>query len=260
MTNGLAGQTVVVTRPAGQAETLCHLIEQQGGKALRFPTLAIESVAIAAESLQQALDSDWLIFTSTNAVNFALEAFGGKMSNAGRLKMAAVGQSTAKALHDAGYTVKCVPQADFSSEGLLAEPDMYQVAGKKITIVRGVGGREKLAETLRHRNAQISTFEVYQRTMPEIDKGPLMLALARGAISATTITSAEALNNLLAMLDDESVNRLKARPLIVVSSRIGQLATQLGFTGVTVSPQAADAAIFQTLTTLLNGENSDRSN
>ncbi|MDD2758918.1 MAG: uroporphyrinogen-III synthase [Methylomonas sp.] len=260
MTDELKGAVVLVTRPAAQAHRLCELIAQQGGTALRFPTLEIRAVNVETRVIEQSLSRDWLIFTSTNAVDFALKAFDGKMPQLRTLRLAAVGQATANALRQAGLTVACVPEHDFSSEGLLAEADMRQVASQRMTIVRGVGGREKLAQTLRNRGAKVDYLEVYRRCRPEGDNRLLVQHLTEGRLAAITITSGEALENLLTLLDPASNALLRRLPLIVVSERQQQLAKQLGFEQITISRQPTDAAILETLTTLFNGENSGRSN
>ena len=259
MTPGLRGATVLVTRPAGQAEALCRLITQADGRALRFPTIEIQPAGVDDAALENALACDWLIFTSSNAVDFALRAFGGKMAESPAVKFAAVGQATAAALRNAGLQVACVPETDFSSEGLLAQAAMQQVAGRRVTIVRGVGGREKLAQTLRDRGAEVAYLEVYRRSLPDTGKDELLQTLRHEQLDAVTITSGEALQNLLAMLEP-AASLLRKRPLVVASGRIGQLALELGFERIAVSLQPTDAAILETLTTLLNGENSGRSN
>lgn len=260
MTNSLNGALVLVTRPEAQADKLCRLISEHEGEALRFPTLEIQPAIVSPEAIAQALTCDWLVFTSTNAVDFALQAFDGKMAGLQSVRLAAVGQATANALRQAGLDVACVPANDFSSEGLLAEFAMQQVAGLKFMIVRGVGGREKLAQTLRNRGADVDYLEVYCRCRPEMGNGELVRRLRDGKLAASTITSGEALENLLAMLDQASGALLRRLPLIVVSDRIRQLAQALGFERIIVSLQPTDAAILETLTTLLNGENSGRSN
>lgn len=260
MTSGLRGATVLVTRPAAQADALCRMITQADGRPLRFPTIEIRPVDIEEASIEKAVAGDWLIFTSTNAVDFALKAFGGKMAGHMAVKLAAVGQATAAALRKAGLPVACVPETEFSSEGLLAHPAMRQVAGQRITIVRGLGGREKLEQSLRGRGAEVAYLEVYRRCRPDIKTDEFLKALHDERLSAITITSGEALQNLLAMLDSATADLLRKQPLIVVSDRIKQLALELGFKQITVSLQPTDAAILETLTTLLNGENSGRSN
>lgn len=260
MTTGLNGARVLVTRPAAQAEALCQLIAEQGGRAVRFPTLAIAPVAAAETAIAHVLNADWLIFTSTNAVDFALRAFDGKMLPMHAVRLAAVGEATANALRQAGLKVACVPQTDFSSEGLLAEAPMQAVAGQLCVIVRGVGGREKLAQTLRGRGAEVGYWEVYRRERPETDTTELVGLLQSNTLAAVTITSGEALQNLLSLVSVELVQKLWCLPLVVVSDRIAQTAQQLGFKRITVSRQPTDAAVAETLMTLLSGENSGRSN
>jgi uroporphyrinogen-III synthase len=260
VTSGLRGAQILVTRPAAHAENLCRLIEQKHGIALRFPTLEICAVSIDPAAIERAARCDWLIFTSANAVDFALSAFGGKMASLRNVQLAAIGRATADALLKYGLHTVCLPTTDFSSEGLLAEPAMQTVSGLNIMIVRGVGGREKLAQTLSSRGAEVNYMEVYQRRRPENDNSELVRSLCEGRLGASTITSGEALQNLLSMLDDASRARLRALPIVVVSERIAELARELGFDRPKVARQATDAAILETLTTLFNGENSGRSN
>ena len=250
-----------MTRPVLQAKNLCRLLAENDGVALCFPTLEISGVTPEPTILQAAAVSDWLIFTSSNAVDFAIKAFGGKMPslNAG-LRIAAVGQATASALLQAGWRVDCVPVSEFSSEGLLAEAPLQVVAGAHCTIVRGVGGREKLAEALISRGAIVSYLEVYSRSQPDVDCTELVDSLRNNQLQAITVTSVEALQNLTHMLDAEVAVLLRSLPLVVVSDRIKKTAEQLGFKQIAVSRQPTDAAILEILTTLLNGENSGRSN
>jgi len=261
VTPGFKGSRVLVTRPVQQAGNLCRLLTESGAVPIRFPTLEIVGVQPEPSILEAAALSDWLIFTSSNAVDFAIRAFGGKMPSLNtQLRIAAVGQATAGALLQAGWRVDCVPASEFSSEGLLAEAPLQAVAGAHCTIVRGSGGREKLAEALSSRGAEVGYLEVYSRCRPDVDSTELADHLRSDLLQAITITSVEALQNLLEMLDEAGGGLLKGLPLVVVSDRIKKTAEQLGFKQIAVSGQPTDAAILEILTTLLNGENSGRSN
>lgn len=255
----LQGVSVLVTRPAHQAETLCELIEQAGGQPIRFPTLSIEPIQPSPQQLLSILTCDWLIFVSANAVNFARRAFGGTMP-ASSARVAAIGAATAKALRNVGINVDALPSSSFTSETLLALPEMQAIADKHCVIVRGLGGREYLAEQLKQRGATVDYLQVYRRRMPETNPEPLLVRLANHAVDAVTITSGEALDNLLQMMPPKAIAVLQSLPLLVVSTRLRQRAECLGFQRIAVSEQADDTAILKTLIDMMNGDDSGRSN
>ena len=244
---------ILVTRPEHQAETLCHLIEKQGWNAIRFPTLQI--VGIDKKTIRLQLDAlkqyQWLIFISANAVNFALKANNGKIDSFNNSTIAAVGKATKKALLTYGLPVDLVPDTHFNTEGLLATTEMNNVQGMSCLIVRGKGGRETLANRLRERGAKVKYMEVYTRIKPCQSDNIAMELLEQGKLHAITITSCEALLNLLVMFDKALHCMLQAVPLIVISNRIKKLAKKSGFTHIAVTEYPGDTAIVKTVITSL---------
>lgn len=243
--------TVLVTRPAHQAEPLCALLEQQGFTVLRLPLLEIQAMTISEDGV---LDKpiDWMIFISANAVRYALMANEGKIrAVCGQARVAAVGCATANALQQMGIVVNSQPAQDFNSEALLALPELQTLQDQRCMIVRGVGGRELLADTLRERGAQLDYLEVYRRVVPVNDPTVLVDALKQGVLDVITITSAEILQNLLALLPSSDEQQLLyACPLVVISDRLKLIAQDLGFKTVTVSNGASDRAVFKTIVAL----------
>jgi uroporphyrinogen-III synthase len=253
----LKGAHVLVTRPAHQAENLCRLIEQQGGVAVRFPTLQIVGIdtpldnhsdnkSIATNPLSKLSNYHWLIFLSANAVNFALKANDGKIAQFEASHIAAIGQATARELESAGLRVTMIPQQGFDSESLLAMPQMQHVKGMDILIIRGQGGREELAKVLRSRGANVEYWEVYRRVVPDFDRSELIGLLEQGLLGAIIITSGEAVQNLVAMLGTNYQERLTMIPLVVISDRVSRLAAELGFTRIAVTDNPSDLAILDT--------------
>jgi len=240
---------ILVTRPKQQAETLCHLIEKQGWNAIRFPTLRI--VGVEAEAIKLQFDAlkqyHWLVFISANAVNFALKANNGKIDCFINSHIAAVGKATEKALIAHGLTVDLVPESHFNTEGLLATTEMNNVQGKSCLIVRGNGGRETLASCLRERGAKIAYMEVYTRIKPCHNDPTAKKLLVQGNLHAITITSNEALLNLLSMFDKTLHYLLHAVPLVVISDRIKELAEQSEFNHIAVTDYPGDTAIIKTV-------------
>lgn len=256
----LCDARILVTRPRHQAEALCHMIEEQGGIALRFPTLEIQPLIrnTAAGDPLEVGSYNWLIFVSVNAVNFAFKSNNVRITDLLSPQIAAVGRATAQALKDQGLNVDLLPEQGYDSEALLASRALQDLDGKRCLLVRGRGGREILADTLRQRGAQVDYLEVYQRVIPESDVSELLDLLQHKQIFAVTITSAEALQNLITMLGRHAPALLQV-PLVVVSDRIRQIAATMGFRRISVADSPADITILKTLM-MLHGENSGRRN
>jgi uroporphyrinogen-III synthase len=253
----LNGARVLVTRPAHQAENLSRLIQERGGEAIRFPVLDIvarDNIDEVRHAFKNLDKFQWVVFISPNAVNFALKANNGKIDRLKAARFAAVGRATAQALEAAGLAVDVVPEKGYTSEALLAMPQMQQVKGQSCLIVRGEGGREELANTLRGRGAKVQYLEVYKRTIPSIDNSQVVQLLAQHRLDVITITSGEALQNLLIMLGEKNHQLLLPIPMVVVSDRIGQLAAGMGFKRIAVTENPADTAILETVTIVCNGE------
>jgi uroporphyrinogen-III synthase len=242
----LGGRGVLVTRPAGQATRLCRLIEEAGGRAISFPTVEIlpaEDPASARRLLAQSWDL--LIFVSRNAVEQAIDLLpGGRLPE--RPVLAAVGAATAAALAVAGRGPELVPDGRFDSEALLALPQLADMGGKRVLIVRGQGGRPFLGDALSARGAEVTYAEVYRRVLPQAD-GPNLTARWSRDVQLATATSGEVLNNLLTLVGDAGRGALLATPLVVVSERTAETARSLGFSRVEVAERAADEEVLAAL-------------
>ncbi|MDD5037237.1 MAG: uroporphyrinogen-III synthase, partial [Methylococcaceae bacterium] len=205
-----------MTRPADQAEALCALIEAGGGLAIRAPLLEIEPTGISARASMAPAGVDWLVFVSANAVRFSRlipEAVRGA-------KIAAIGQATAQALMASGFTVDLKPKQQFNSESLLALPPWQDVAGLRFLIVRGEGGRETLAETLSQRGAEVAYASVYRRIPAHIDRQGLLDRWRKGEIEVVSITSGEALDYLVRLMEESGMELLQQTPMVVIGERL----------------------------------------
>ncbi|HMM55513.1 MAG TPA: uroporphyrinogen-III synthase [Candidatus Desulfobacillus sp.] len=237
----LAGRRIAVTRPAHQAQALSGQIEARGGIAVRFPTIAIAAAADPAPLRAAAAEIgayDLAVFVSANAAEHALPLLTAQGRWPGRLPAAAVGAASARAIARFGVARVIAPEAgEGDSEALLALPEFAPEAmrGRRVAIFRGESGRELLGETLEARGARVTRIACYRRLRPEIDAAPLRALLAQGRLDALTVTSAEGLRNLLALLGAEAAAAAKALPLFVVHRRIGEEARRLGFADVVVT-------------------------
>ncbi len=230
---------IVVTRPRDQSAGLVRHIERLGGKALLFPLLEIEAVRddqVLHEQISRLNQTDLAIFISPNAVRYGMAAIRASSELPASLKIATVGQGSAKALRELGIDYVIAPAERFDSEGLLALPEMQNVAGMRVMIFRGDGGRELLGDTLRARGATVEYVTCYLRGKSSLDGGTL---LACGP-DALTVTSSEALNHLREMLDEVQFDGLHTIPLFVPHERIAEVARRQGWQHVTVTASGDD--------------------
>lgn len=249
-TKALENITVLVTRPEPQASQLAGLIQNAGAKALKFPAIRIDGIANRETALKQLGNinqCDWLIFISANAVNYAFELLGSSAPIPHTTRMAAIGTATKTALEHHGYTAALAPEAKSDSEALLSLDALQNLKGKRCMIIRGEGGREKLAEELRNRGATVLYCEVYRRLCPDRIPTTLLEQWKQGAIDFIIVTSNEALNNLISLLDRDGLKQLALTPVITVSDRIAKTAQKQGIKRTIVSKQPYNETLIETL-------------
>jgi uroporphyrinogen-III synthase len=243
----LAGRTIVVTRPQAQAAPLAEAIAAAGGTPLVFPLLEISPPADPqplAEAAARLADYALAVFISPNAVDYALPALLARGPWPAGLTPAAVGQGTVKALAAHGITGCVAPTERFDSESLLDLPALAadRVAGQRVAIFRGDGGRELLADTLRERGATVDCVPCYRRSAPSDGVAPLLAAWRAGRLDALTVSSSEGLRHLIDLLDTDGRARLQNTPVFVPHARIAENARALGLSNIILT-DAADAGI-----------------
>jgi uroporphyrinogen-III synthase len=241
----LDGLVVVVTRPARQAARFIGLLEQHGAQAVAFPTIAIEPVSLEP-AVREALASasfDWVIYTSANAVAYAPPL------NDSRARIAAIGRATARALESSGRRVAAMPATGADTEALRAHQEFADLAGRRVLIVKGVGGRDALRAGLGDRGATVVTAEVYRRVPAEPIAGAIeaLDRACRRDRTVVAVTSVEVLESLLA-LASARVPRLRDTRLLVPGERVAEAARRHEWWGpLVVARSAEDEAMLEAL-------------
>jgi uroporphyrinogen-III synthase len=244
VTGPLAGVTVVVTRPRAQAERFATLVSRAGGTPLLLPALEIEPIELdpAARERLRPDAFDWTIYTSANSVESSLR----QLPRPTRTRIAAVGRGTARALAGHGLDVNALPSRTADSEGLLALDEFASIAGQRILILKGEGGRTLLREQLERRGAEVTTGDLYRR-VPATTDAAAFAALGRacdnGAV-VITVTSAESLAALLAALPPDQRPRVYDAILVVPGERVASAARAHHWRGpLRVAASAEDEAM-----------------
>lgn len=247
----LAGRGVLVTRPVEQADGLARRIAELGGKPILFPCLEIQPPSRMHECthvLSQLSSYQLAIFVSPTSVERAWPLIQERHGNWPHgVRTAAVGHGSARVL--AGYGVEdvLVGEDGSDSEHLLALPALQTMAGQRVLIVRGEGGREMLADTLRQRGATVDYAECYRRARPNADPAPLLELWQAGALSAVTVTSREVFDNLVAQIGSAGAPWLRQTPLFAPHQRIAKVAREWGVTDA-VSTEPGDNGLVAALT------------
>jgi len=234
----LQGAVVLVTRPLRQAQALVAALESEGATPRLLPLIAIRPVADARAATallhahQQA--AAWL-FTSVNAVKAAAMLLPPRSWQA---PVFAVGQATAKALGALGHRAQRPPPQAIHSEGLLSLPALQDVAGQRLLIVTGEGGRDGLKGPLEARGASVAVATVYTRV--PLPHPPETVAAILEGVSDLVVTSGESLVALDRMLPREQAASLRALPLVLPSRRVENMARLLGFSAPVVAATVSD--------------------
>lgn len=245
----LSGKRIWLTRPEEQSVQLVATLREHGAEPFCLPLLEIVPVAPDADTRAQLLGLeryDFIIYISANAARAGLDAIGRYWPQYPvHPQNFSVGPTTGRVLEQQGLRVR-YPTERADSEGLLALPELQHIVGKKALIIRGIGGRETLAEVLRQRGCQVEYAELYGRCLPAHPRSWLQHALEDQSPDAIVISSAEAADNLK-LLFREWYAGWAQLPLHVVSERLVEQVRVAGFQRIVCMNGATDAAILSGL-------------
>ena len=242
-----AGRGIVLTRPRELAEAFAKEIEARSARAFVFPTIEIQPLAAPAV-LADIARFDFVVFVSPSAVRVAANLLPPWQ---GTMRAVAISFGTKRELDRAGIAPVIVPHAGADSEAVLAAPELQQVAGKRVLIVRGDDGRPLLGDALAARGAKVEYAECYRRVRPQADAAPLLAAWKRGEVHAVVALSAQALGNFIDMTQGALS---AAMPFFVSHERIARHAKGLGVREVVVAAPSDDAMI-ERLVAYFDGRN-----
>lgn len=238
----LAGRTIVVTRPAGQAEQLARPLEQEGARVLRVPAIAIVPVAIdeAWRGAAARLGTyDLVVFTSANGVGWFVDRLaevGVAVERLQSVELVAIGPATAAALNVRGLTPACVPD-DYVAEGIIAalERRGRPLAGARVLIPRAKEARSTLPDGLGERGAVVDVLPVYETVpAPALAQPPAVIERA----DYITFTSGSTVDGFVVLMDPTDLRERLAGARLC---SIGPITTQaLERHGLPVAVEAAE--------------------
>lgn len=224
----LFGRTIMVTRPAHQADGMVEQLTDLGAAVLVQPAIEIGPPADwrSADAAIKRLDQfDWLVFSSANGVRYFLGRLahhGLDLRSLGGVRLAAIGPATADALAEHRLRTDLQPE-EYRAESL-AEA-LLPAVGQRVLLLRASRGREVLAESLSAAGAEVQQAVVYESRDAPMAQPEAEAALADGRVDWITVTSS-AIARSLTSLFGENLARAK---LAAISPLTAGVLSDAGF-------------------------------
>ncbi|WP_312726249.1 uroporphyrinogen-III synthase [Stutzerimonas kunmingensis] len=248
----MTGWRLLLTRPAEECGAVADVLAESGIHSASLPLLAIEPLPETAEQRATILGLDRycaVIVVSKPAARLGIELLDRYWPQPPFAQAwFSVGAATGAILADYGLDASWPERGD-DSEALLALPRLGEALARpdpKVLILRGEGGRELLAETLRARGAQVDILELYRRYLPDYPAGTLAATLRSERLNGLVVSSGQGLLSLRELAADTWPEMLEL-PLFVPSPRVAEMARQLGAKRIVDCRGASVAALLAAL-------------
>ncbi|WP_338883681.1 uroporphyrinogen-III synthase [Xenorhabdus sp. TH1] len=244
--------SILITRPVPAGEELVTRLRSIGKSAFSAPLIEIQPGAdlpLLPQKLQWLSAGDRVFLLSKNAVHYANEQLiQSGQSWPEQLSYYGIGKSTSLMFHQlTGLEIFYSKQGE-TSEDLLQLSTLQSVDNKKILLLRGNGGREVIASTLRLRGGVVDYCECYSRQPVKYDTADFSRHWQQCGIKTIVVTSGEMLQLLYNLVTDSDGKAwLLNCKLIVVSERLAHIAQTLGWQTIQVAKSADNDALIQAL-------------
>jgi uroporphyrinogen-III synthase len=249
MNQPLRGIRVLVGRARHQARALSRELRGLGAQVIEIPFIEIRKPR-SFKPLDHALRNldayDWLILTSVNGVemmwerlkalglanrnreghglsravtgHFDLEALAPEGRRGKRLRVAAIGPATKKAIEQRGVKVDVVPR-EYVAESVVRVL-RRKVKGKRVLLVRAKVARDVIPRELGKAGAHVDVVEAYETVAPRASRTRLRALLRddRKRPHIITFTSSSTVRNFCALASRASLRGIRTASIGPVTS------------------------------------------
>jgi len=242
----LIGKTVLVTRAPGQAGEFSRLLRERGATVVEIPTIEIVP-PLSWEDADRAIDRlpgyDWLILTSTNAVDWFFRRVRerrGDLACLNGVRVCAVGPKTRETIERAGLEVAFQP-AVYRAEGLIDEAGENAWRGQRVLFPRAAVGRDVIPDEMRRGGAELDLVTVYRTIPSPTGRDKLWSLLAAGTLDAVTFTSGSTVKSFVSLLGPEQIAGIAGRVVVACIGPVTAAAARAA--GLPVDALAAEATM-----------------
>jgi uroporphyrinogen III methyltransferase/synthase len=207
-TRPLFGWRVLVPRTKEQATAVSDKLREYGAVPEEVPTIAVEPPR-TPQQMERAVKGlvtgryQWVAFTSANAVRAVRERFeeyGLDARAFAGVKIAAVGEQTAKALLEFGIRADLIPEGEQSAEGLAKEWPPYDDLLdpiNRVLLPRADIATETLLARLTELGWECEDVTAYRTVRAAPPPAPVREAIKGGGFDAVLFTSSSTVRNLV---------------------------------------------------------------
>jgi uroporphyrinogen III methyltransferase/synthase len=207
-TKPLFGWNVLVPRTKDQAGALSEQLRSYGAVPHEVPTIAVEPPR-TPQQMERAIKGlvtgryEWIAFTSVNAVKAVREKFeeyGLDARAFAGIKVAAVGETTAKALVDFGVKPDLMPSGEQSAAGLLEDWPPYDPVFDpidRVLLPRADIATETLVAGLIDLGWEVDDVTAYRTVRASPPPAATREAIKGGGFDAVLFTSSSTVRNLV---------------------------------------------------------------
>ena len=238
----LAGRRILITRTRSQASTLAAGLTEQGAIPIVIPAIEIVpplSFVALDQTLASLGDFDWVIFTSSNAVDAAVRRARDLRLVLRPRRLAVIGPATAAAISNAAIvpldpSVLLPPKA--IAESLLTQllPLLASRPSRlgfvTIALLRAESARDILPDTLRAAGALVTIAPAYRTVIPVTSVEALRRSFTapRKFADAVTFTSSSTANHLPPLLSAAGLSLPPATLRISIGPATSATLVELG--------------------------------
>ena len=193
----------MVTRTRDQASELAARLAALGAEVVELPVIRISreiSKQTLADVLLELGGYDWIAFTSANGVHHFFGEFFrifDDIRSLGLLRIACVGDATAKAVSELHLKVEILPKTA-TAEALAAEMIATgSMDSAKVLVVTGNLNRDVLVKKLEEARAMVDCLQVYKTEAVDLSDDPAAAEFRRLGADAVLFASSSSAQNFV---------------------------------------------------------------
>lgn len=217
----LFGRKIVLTRSVGQVSTFREKLELLGADVMELPLIKIlpsEDKKLIAEVFAGIATYEWAVFTSVNGAREFMRLFFlayGDIRSFGPMRLACVGEATAKVFRDHCLEVELIPEkstAEDLAKELVASDSLDSA---NVLVVTGNRNREMLVQMLEDvGHAIVDTLPIYETDFEDVANAADFEKFCSNGADAIIFTSSSTALSFVEQEEDLKLSDEACKPLL----------------------------------------------